>query len=113
MNILLMFITTILLSSCANSGPQMIGKDSYLVSARVPFSGQTGAKTEALATANSHCTQLGKHLMLNHITSSECALHGGCGEAEVTYFCLDENDPRFKLTQMRKEPDSVIQIQTQ
>ena len=50
--------------------------------------------------------------MLDHITSSECALHGGCGEAEISYFCLDENDPRFHALHMRKEADSVIRIES-
>lgn len=83
------------LASCANSGAQQIGKDKYMVSARVPFSGQTGAKTDAMNTANAHCAQLGKEILLINAKSSECALHGGCGEAEVTFMCVDKNDPRL------------------
>ena len=79
------------LSACANSGPQPIGNGTYLESVRVPLSGQTGAKTEALETANKHCAQMGKQLQLVNITSSECALHGGCGEAQITYTCVDGN----------------------
>jgi hypothetical protein len=35
-------------------------------------------------------------MKLLNLTSHECALHGGCGEAEATYQCLSENDPRYK-----------------
>lgn len=100
------------LSACANSGPQQIGRDTYLVSARVPFSGETGAKSEALSTAAKQCVDLGKELLLDHIRSSECALHGGCGEAEVTFLCLDKNDPRYRAAIMRKEPDQSIELKT-
>ena len=112
MRILLPILLASLLSACANSGPQSVGKDTFIESVRVPFSGQSGAKTEALKTANEHCAQIGKKLLLNRINSSECALHGGCGEAEITYLCVDESDPRFKSPQMRKEADTVIRVET-
>ena len=102
MKILLLVLLIPLLSSCANSGPQPVGKDTFIVSVRVPFSGQSGAKAEALTTANKHCGQIGKKLLLERINSGECALHGGCGEAEITYLCLDENDPRFKSPLLEK-----------
>lgn len=70
-----------------------------------------GAKAEALATANKHCAQQGKKLLLDHITSSECALHGGCGKAEIMYLCLAENDPCFKPPHMKKEADTTIELQ--
>jgi hypothetical protein len=103
------FALVLMLGACADSGPQEIGKDTYLESVRVPLSGQTGAKQEALETATQHCSSLGKKLLLDHITSGECALHGGCGEAEIIYLCLNENDPRFQSPRMRKEPDIAIQ----
>jgi hypothetical protein len=105
-------LASLLLCACANSGPQSIGKDTYLETVRVPLSGQSGAKTEALTTANQHCAQLGKKMLLDNISSSECALHGGCGEAQIIYLCLAENDARFNSPQMRKEADSVIRIES-
>jgi len=100
-----------LIAGCANSGAQPIGKDTFLASVRVPFSGSTGAKTDALITANRHCEQLGKKVLLTRITSSECALRGGCGEAEITYMCLNEDDSRFKSPRLEKDADTVIRIQ--
>lgn len=99
------------LTGCANSGVQSIGKDSYLVSVRVPFSGQSGAKADALTSANVHCASQGKQMMLGNISSSECALRGGCGEAQIIFSCLDKEDPRYQTSNLRKEPDTVIQVQ--
>lgn len=77
------------LAACASSGPQSIGDGKFMASARVPFNGQTGAKTKALETANRHCASLGKEALVEDVKASECALHGGCGEAEVIYTCAD------------------------
>ena len=107
---ILMVVTV--LTGCANSGPQSIGKDTYLVTAKVPFSGITGAKAEALTTANAYCESQGKQLMLGDIRSSECMLRGGCAEAQVIYSCLDKNDPRYQMPHMQKGPDTTIQIQS-
>ena len=104
-------IISVLLVACSNSGPLPIGKDTYIGSSRVSFSGRNGAKSEALKSASMHCAQEGKKLLLDNITSNECALRGGCGEAEITYMCLNENDSRFISPKIRKEADTVIQIQ--
>lgn len=61
-----------------------------MASARVPLNGQTGAKTKALEAANKHCASLGKEALVEDVKASECALHGGCGEAEVVYRCVDK-----------------------
>jgi hypothetical protein len=76
------------LVACASSGPQSIGGGKFMASARVPLNGQTGAKTKALETANKHCASLGKEALVEDVKASECALHGGCGEAEVVYRCV-------------------------
>ena len=103
----------LLLSACSNSGPLQIGKDTYMESVRVSFSGPAGAKSEALQTAAGFCAKQGKQIMLNHMTSGGCMLHGGCGEAEITFYCLNENDPRFQSTQTRTDPndsDTTTQV---
>jgi hypothetical protein len=35
-------------------------------------------------------------MMLVNETMNECMLHGGCGEAEVHFMCLEATDPRYK-----------------
>lgn len=92
-----------LLSGCADTGPMNIGKDLYSISVRVPFSGPSGAKGQALREANTFCDAQGKHMLLSSENSYECALHGGCGEAEIHFMCLSADDPRYNA------PHSVLQ----
>ncbi|MEX3635336.1 hypothetical protein [Paraburkholderia sp. BR14320] len=103
-NTAVLAIATIFLAACADTGPVPIGQDAYTVSVRVPFSGPSGAKGDALKEANTFCVSQGKRLLLQTQNSYECALHGGCGEAEITFLCLNENDPRYQANyQMRKD----------
>ncbi len=71
----------------------MVGPDTYQVSTRVPLTGAAGAQSDALKTANEYCTSLGRQILLQHSASGECALHGGCGNATVTFYCLKPGDP--------------------
>lgn len=95
---LLVLSWSLLLSvaGCADSGPVKIGQDTYSISTKVPFAGATGAKNQALQEASSYCASLHKEMMLVNETMNECMLHGGCGEAEVHFMCLDATDPRYK-----------------
>jgi hypothetical protein len=105
--IFIISITSLLLMACTNSGPMKIGKDYYNISVRVPFSGAPGARSDALESATNFCQSKGKELLLITQNSNECMLRGGCGEAEITFMCLNEDDPRYsEERQMR--PDRGI-----
>ena len=75
------------LTGCATTAPVRTADGSWMVSARVPFSGQSGALNQALGQANTFCASQGQVVKLVSNTSQECALHGGCGEAKVTFKC--------------------------
>src|SRR5580698_6898441 len=83
------------LAACTDTGPLSIGKDMYSISVRVPLGGPAGAKGQALQEASTFCASQGKQVLLDHEESSECALHGGCGEAEIHFLCLKADDPRY------------------
>ena len=103
MRVIILVIAIVGLTACADTGPMKIGKDTYSISVRVPLSGPAGAKGEALKEAGVYCTKQNKSVLLQSENSNECALHGGCGEAEITFLCLDENDPRYTAAKMRKD----------
>jgi hypothetical protein len=94
--LLVPFLLAPSLAGCADSGAVKIGQDTYAISTKVPFAGATGAKNQALEEAGSYCASLHKEMMLVNETMNECMLHGGCGEAEVHFMCLDATDPRYK-----------------
>ena len=99
------------LSACADTGPMKVAKDTYSISVRVPFSGPSGAKGEALKEANAYCSGQNKQVLLQNINSYECALHGGCGEAEITFLCLDESDPRYAAEHKMRKDNGVSTIE--
>jgi len=99
-----------LLSGCSDSGPIKVGPDTYTISTRVPLGGPASAKGQALKEANAFCLSQGKEILLDHMQASECALHGGCGEAEIFFFCLASNDPQLKRQKYSSDPTQKIEI---
>lgn len=99
-----------LLAGCADSGPVKVGPDTYSISTRVPLGGPASAKGQALKEANSFCEAQGKEILLTRMQASECALHGGCGEAEIMFLCLAAGDPQLKRPTFSPEPTQKIEI---
>lgn len=106
----LILLSTSFIVSCADTGPIKIGPDTYTISTRVPFGGPASAKGQALQEANEFCESNAREILLDHIQSSECALHGGCGEAEIYFFCLLPNDPQLKRGKFRADPNLKIEL---
>ena len=101
-------ITTGGLVACAGTGPMQIGKDTYTISVRVPLSGPSGAKDQALQEANAFCAKQNRQVLLDHENSYECALCGGCGEAEITFLCLAADDPRYIAPHQLRKDNGVL-----
>jgi hypothetical protein len=98
------------LIGCTNTGALKTGPDSYMISTRVPFGGPASASGDALRDANQFCASLRKEILLDHIQSSECALHGGCGEAQVSFFCLAPDDSQLRRLKLRNDPNFKLEI---
>ena len=77
----------------------------HTLSTWVPFSGPEGAKQKALVAAQVYCAKEGKEFILQSLSGSECALHGGCGKAQISYLCLGPNDPRLPKQASLSSPD--------
>jgi hypothetical protein len=106
----LLIVSVLVLISCSDTGPINIGPDTYTISTRVPFGGPASAKGDALKEANSFCASQDRQILLNHVQSSECALHGGCGEAEIEFYCLLPGDPQLKRPKFSSDPNEKIEI---
>jgi hypothetical protein len=85
-----LFSALIALAGCTTTAPVRTADDNWMVSAQVPASGPTGALNKALSEANSFCASQGKSVKLVSNTSEECAFHGGCGRAQITFTCDQE-----------------------
>jgi hypothetical protein len=77
------------LTGCETTAPVRTADGNWMISARVPFSGQSGALNQALSEANTFCASQRQVVKLVANTSQECALHGGCGEAQITFTCTE------------------------
>jgi hypothetical protein len=103
MKLLLPLLCVLALTGCANTGTHSIGKDTYMATFRVAFSGISGVQADALATASAHCESKGKAMLLGELTSNGCMLRGGCAEAQIVYSCLDKDDPRYKEPNTKRD----------
>lgn len=110
MKLFLGAVVLAMLAGCADSGPMKVGPDTYTISTRVPFGGPASAKGQALKEANAFCESQGREILLDHMQASECALHGGCGEAEIYFFCLTAGDPQLKRQKYSPDPTQKIEI---
>ena len=100
----------LLLVSCAqSSGVLKMGPDTYTVSmhAAPARGGQSGAKKLAFKEANNHCANLGKEILVTN-ESTYPSTHFAGGTCDLTFQCLDENDPSLKRPRYEKPADIVI-----
>jgi hypothetical protein len=81
----LLMLALSLTAGCVTTKPVQTANGTYMISARVPFSGQSGAKAQALKGAATFCGSRTVQLLSDN--SQECALHGGCGEAQIEFRC--------------------------
>jgi len=111
----LTFITIVLVSvvGCTDTGPIKVGLDTYTISTRVAFGGPASAKGQALQEAATFCESIQREILLDRVQSSECALHGGCGEAEIYFGCLTSDDPQLKRPKFTPDPNLKIEIDHQ
>jgi hypothetical protein len=111
MKLLVLCGAVLTLAGCTDTGPIKVGPDTHTISTRVPFGGPASAKGQALTEANAFCESKTREILLDHEQSSECALHGGCGEAEITFYCLKPDDPQLQRPKFRAEANQRIEIQ--
>lgn len=109
------YIFPLFLIGCsANSGVVPIGQDTFMVSrqAATGFSGSGTLKAEALKEANEYCVSQNKKLQLVNSTESRPPyIFGNFPKAEIQFMCLEANDPEFSRPKMKKEADTIIEIQ--
>lgn len=78
----------LLISGCATTQPQSVGRDTYLVETL----GTNLTYGPALKRANAYCAEQGKKMQL--VTANKGGM-GVSANASVTFMCLDETDPRY------------------
>ncbi len=100
------------LAGCASSGPMPIGKDTYMItkqSAGGMFVNPASIKAEILQEGLKFCTSQGKQFQLVGSQEQSAIPGARMPSSEIQFMCLAENDPGLVRTQMRPEPNVVIE----
>ena len=104
--------TLILLTSCAtSSGALKMGPDTYTISvgASPARGGVIGAKKIAYEEATKECLKSNKEMLIKS-EESETTNRVGAGNIDITFRCLNKDDPELANRPSYKSvPDVVIQ----
>lgn len=91
---ILIFSLTLLAGCVTSSGILKMGPDTYSLSVTDELEGVPGAKKAAFAEASAYCEQLKKEILVIN-TSSNSSLFDSSGQFEMTFRCLDNDDPDY------------------
>ncbi len=97
-------VACVLVAGCAHSsGVLKLGPDTYTVSAAASAArgGWASAQKTALTTANDHCAQMGKEILVTNVDAARTNVYGG-GSSAVTFRCLDKGDPELQRPEYRR-----------
>ena len=97
-NVLISVGAVFILSACAqSSGVLKLGPDTYTVSvhAAPARGGESGARNLALTEANTHCQSQNREILVTSLHSGP-STHFPGGTVEVTFRCLEKNDPELQ-----------------
>jgi len=100
------------LSGCTTiSGVTPIGKDSYMIGAtdRGGMRSHTEMRALGIRKANEFCQSKGKVMVISNV-GSQGAQGWTPVESEVTFLCVDRNDPANQRPNLQKVPDTVVEI---
>lgn len=100
----LLIIFMITIAGCSTSPVTQIG-ETLSVKTRVALGGKQGALDEAVKAAMDHCAVNDKMVWFKQYSTNECALRGGCGEAQFYFVCRAQGN----LNDMRGA-DHIIEI---
>ena len=106
-------LLSFVLTGCASiSEIAPAGKDTYMIAASSLGFGTAGAtlKAKLYTKANLYCTKQNKVLFPVSDSSVDYRAFRGMANAELTFRCLNEDDPELNRPKLRKEPDTAIEI---
>ena len=105
--------TIFFLISASSTGVVPIGKDTYMVSiqAAIGFSGSGKLKSKAIKEATEYCTNLNKSLQIvSTWEASPPYILANFPKAEITFMCLNQNDPEYARPKLKPEADTNVDV---
>ena len=95
----------------SHSGVMKLGPDTYTTQSQMPnvLGGEPAAKRAAFESAGKHCASMGKELLVSNFSSGTVRIPAG-GSADVTFQCLEKDDPSLKRPRYESAPDAIIKV---
>ncbi|GLU33751.1 hypothetical protein Busp01_35930 [Trinickia caryophylli] len=105
-------LTTVLAACISTSDVVEVGKDTYSVSATSDgMRAASSGRQSAFAAGNEKCASMGKHFQL--VTEDSRRTRMGIDTtSDVTFRCLDANDPAYTRPNIQPAPTAIIENRT-
>src|SRR5258708_18198107 len=105
-------VLTVLTSCAVTQKVTQLGPDTYTVgaSAAPVRGGASAARSMAVEEAGNYCRSQGKQILVKNI-ESHTTNYAGAGSTDVTFRCLNENDPELTRPAYQPAPNVIIQDQ--
>ena len=105
-------IAAIGLSGCVSTSQVLeMGRDTYSVTATADgMRDAASARESAFEAGSKKCASLGKRFMFVNESTARTRM-GIDTTVNVTFLCLNENDPEYARPNVRQAPDVVIEDQ--
>lgn len=102
--VILLLLVAFFCSGCFTTTSNVLpfGPDTFTVIAENDVDDSVAAKNNAIMKANQHCKDLGKQFLPVTATSS-------IGKYDLTFRCLNANDPELQRPVWESAPDVVIE----
>jgi hypothetical protein len=103
-------IAAFLTSGCAvTDDPVKIGKDTYTSAGSWGWSSSSSLRSDLYREASAFCASQGKAMDALQGTGHDSG-YAKWASAEVTFRCLDTEDPEYARKQMQFQPNVRIQV---
>lgn len=110
---IIVLASVVALAGCVSTTEVVeLGRDSYMVGTSARGGGQTRTEVMQISIkrANEFCAAKGLVMVVDHVESS--GITGLTSrESQLTFLCVDKNDPANARVHLRKDADSVVQFQ--
>lgn len=103
-----------LAGGCAShTGVVPMGRDTFMIAKQqaTGFPGLGNMKAEIIAEGARHCAAMSKEFQIVSTQETQPPyVLGNYPRSEITFMCLEKDDPELKRPKLKKDADTVIEL---
>jgi hypothetical protein len=113
MNKIFIFASLMLLGCASTSAIAPYGKDTFIlsVSDSMGVTSSSELKVKAAQDANAHCAKLGKVMTVRNSSAKGSQWYTSTS-SDLIFSCISEDDSENVRPNLKRAPDTVIEVQT-